>query len=183
MMFKLGGHLPDPHDASYRDFETQLRPHLSPGAGDVDLREFASKRHNQGQTGSCVAQAVVKALENLERQHLCRARGIVGSQLREEDHTNLSVMALYYLCRAKMNRVQEDCGTYVSLACDRLRGLGVCTEKAWPFDTNKLFEAPDLGALWDGSERKIRAYYRITQTGQDRVNRVIDALRANHPVV
>src|SRR5262249_58869633 len=61
--------------------------------------------------------------------------------------------------------------------------LGVCTEAAWPFDETRLREAPNLAALWDGTERKISAYYRITQTAQERVSSVIDALRAHHPVV
>jgi C1A family cysteine protease len=185
MRARVGGHLPDPPNTNFRVFETQLRPQLALGTGDVDLRDFASKRHDQRQTKSCVAQAVIKALENLERQQLCHTRHIAPSQLREEDHTNLSVLALYYLCRAAMRptEVHKDAGTYISLACARMRALGVCTEAAWPFDETRLHEAPNLAALWDGTERKISAYYRITHTAQERVSSVIDALRAKHPVV
>jgi len=128
---------------------------------------------------------VVKALENLERQQLCHERGIDPSQLSENDHRNLSVLALYYLCREKMqpSRVQEDSGTYIYLACDCLRLFGVCTETDWPYDPAKLFEAPSIMALRDAYLHKISASYRSTNTGRDRVSSVIDALRANHPVV
>jgi Papain family cysteine protease len=189
MAFTLNGHLPDPDDenalSSYWNFGAQLRPHLVPGAGDADLRPYASPRHDQGQTGSCVAQSVVKALENLERQEICRARGLLPSQLGPDDHKNLSVLALYYLCREQMqpSRVQEDSGTHPFLACDCLRRFGVCTEAEWPFDPSKLRESPSIMAMREAFMHKLSAYYRITETGQDRVQSVLDALRANHPVV
>src|SRR5215475_13535107 len=152
MAYMLGGHLPDPHDDAsmrgYWDFAA-LKPNLAPAPGDADLRPYSSPRHDQGQTGSCVAQSVVKALENLERQRLCRQRGISPSQLRPGDHHNLSVLALYYLCREKMepSRVREDSGTYISLACDCLRLFGVCTEETWSFDPSKLYDPPPIMAI------------------------------------
>ncbi len=189
MAFKLGGHLPDPDDGealgNYWDFDTQLRPHLAGSAGDADLRPYSSPRHKQANTSSCVAQSVVKALENLERQKICRDRGIDPERLGPADHQNLSVLYLYYMCRESMrpSRVHEDSGTYVSLACERLSKLGVCTEELWPFDEDKLFEAPSYTAVWNGYDHKISAYYRIKQTGTDRVQSVIEALRSSHPVV
>jgi len=189
MAYMLGGHLPDPTDdvsmKSYWDFEGQLKPHLATAPGSVDLRPYSSPRHDQGQTGSCVAQSVVKSLENLERQKLCAQQGLQPSQLGPEDHKNLSALALYYLCREKMtpSRVSEDTGTYVSLACDCLRLFGVCTEESWPFDPRKVFEAPSIMAMREAYDHKISAYYRIRSTGQDRVDNVIAALRSRHPVV
>ena len=185
MEYKIGGHLPDPDNDTYWDFEAQLRPHLTLGSGDIDLRPYSSPRHNQGQTGSCVAQAVVKALENLERQKLCHQQGIAPKDLPDDAHKNLSVLALYYLCREKMqpSRVHEDSGTYISLACDCLRLFGVCTEKTWSFDPSKLYDPPPTMAIREAYDHKISAYYRITNTGNDRVTSIIDALRAQHPVV
>lgn len=188
MAYRLGGHLPDPRDAasmqSYWDFET-LKPHLAQSPGDADLRPYSSPRRNQGQTGSCVAQSVTKALENLERQQLCRQRGIAPSQLRVEDHHNLSVLALYYLCREKTtpSQARQDNGTQISLACDCLRLFGVCTDERWPFDPARVLEAPGIMAMREAYDHKISAYYRIKTTGQDRVSDAISALRASHPVV
>lgn len=194
MAYKLGGHLPDPDDndalSSYWDFDTQLRPHLARSAGarpagDADLRPYSSPRHDQGQTGSCVAQSVVKALENLERQNICRERGVGPDRLGPQEHQNLSVLALYYLCRERMtpSRIHEDSGTYVSLACECLRQFGVCTEQSWPFDPSKVFQALSILAMREAYVHKISAYYRIKRTGSDRVQAVIEALRASHPVV
>ena len=106
MPYKLGGYQPDPPDEHYWGFETKLQAHLPEGAGSVDLRPYASPRHNQGQTGSCVAQAVVKALENLERQKKCQDLGLSPAQLRPQDHQDLSVLALYYLARERMDPPQ-----------------------------------------------------------------------------
>ena len=38
-------------------------------------------------------------------------------------------------------------------------------------------------AMREAFMHKLSAYYRITEIGQDRVQSVLDALRANHPVV
>ena len=189
MKYKLGGHVPDPADEkslqSYWNFASQLKPHLATGSGDADLRPYSSPRHDQGETGTCVAQATIKALENLERQHLCQEQGITPAQLGTDGHQNLSVLALYYLCRERMNpsQVQADSGTSPSIACECLRSFGVCTEAAWPFDVSKLFQPPSVMAMRDAYLHKVSAYYRITETGSDRVQNVIDALRGNHPVV
>src|SRR5262245_49851608 len=188
MAHALGGHLPDPHDDAsmqgYWDFAA-LKPHLAPAPGDADLRPYSSPRHDQGQTGSCVAQSVVKALENLERQQLCRKGSIKPSQLRPGDHHNLSVLALYYLCRETMqpSPVREDKGTYISPASACVRLLGVCTEEEWPFDPAKIFEAPSILAMPEAYYHNISAYYRIKTAEQDLVADVLAALRASHPVV
>jgi C1A family cysteine protease len=185
MQYKLGGYRPDPPDDRYWGFETKLKAHLPAGAGSVDLRPYASPRHNQGETGSCVAQSVTKALENLERQKICRDLGLRPEQLGPQHHQDLSVLALYYLCRERMepSQIAEDEGTFIWLACDCLRRFGVCTEQAWPFDEAQLFISPSVLAMREAYLHKISAYYRIEQTGQERVQSVIDALHARHPVV
>jgi hypothetical protein len=96
MEYKLGGYRPDPQDEEslkkHWGFEARLKAHLPSGAGSVDLRPYASPRHNQVQTNSCVAQSVIKALENLERQKKCQDLGIAPAQLGPQDHTDLSVL-------------------------------------------------------------------------------------------
>ena len=120
MPYKLGGYRPDPPDDRHWGFETRLRAHLPTAAGSVDLRPYASPRHNQGQTGSCVAQSVVKALENLERQKICQDQGLRPEQVGPQQHQDLSVLALYYLCRERMEppEMAQDSGTFQWLACD-----------------------------------------------------------------
>lgn len=191
MAYFIGGHLGDPDDAAslagYWDYTTQLKPHLThaTSSGDVDLRPYASPRHDQGQTGSCVAQSVIKSLENLQRQHLCKQQGISPDALPMTAHQDLSVLALYYLCREQMHpsRVNQDTGTFPYLACHCLKVFGVCREKEWPYRTDRVLQSPPIMAMRDAYMHRISGYYRITETGNNRVDRVLEALRANRPVV
>lgn len=147
-----------------------------------DLRKFASPRHDQGHTSSCVAQSTVKALE-LKRimQH-----GI-------SSHVDLSRLSVYYLARELMNpsETNNDEGTYISLAADVLRRFGVCREKPsstvdksfWPFDNSKINTPPSWSSMRQAYLHKISAWYKIYSKGQNRVGDVIHALASGSPVV
>jgi C1A family cysteine protease len=177
MDVKLGGYLPDPDRDDYWGFEELLGSQIklaAAQAGDVDMRSFSSPRHNQRHTSSCVGQSVIKALEVLRiKKH------------GHEDHKDLSVMAVYYLARELMSpqRHHIDGGTYISLACDVLKRFGVPTEESWPFNPGKINDNIPIMAMRDARLHKIHSYYRIKSRGDDRVENVVKALRAGHPVV
>jgi C1A family cysteine protease len=139
-----------------------------------DLREFASPRHNQSHSGSCVAQSVVKALE-LKR---IQSFGI-------NSHVDLSRLAVYYLAREMMkpSEINQDRGTHISLAAEVLKKFGVCEEKIWPFDLTKLFTPPPWSAMRRAFLHKISEHYRIDSSGNDRIQDVIFALSNDCPVV
>ncbi|MHC4779992.1 MAG: hypothetical protein ACYTFG_15580, partial [Planctomycetota bacterium] len=60
----VDGFIPEPDSDKHWSFEEKLAAKMvAKETGDVDLREFSSARHDQKKTGSCVANAVVKALE------------------------------------------------------------------------------------------------------------------------
>lgn len=176
--FKVGGHLADPANSKYRNFDTIKGILTSSGSGDADLRMYSSEVHNQRQSGSCVANAVAKALEIKERFEK-------ASKGEEMSHTDISRLHLYFLSR-EMHRSQgEDNGTHISICCDVLTRFGIVPEKYWPFDLNKLFVPPSWKAMRHSYSNKLglSGYYRIESSGESRVADVIKALRANHPVV
>lgn len=177
--YKVNGWLPDPDNDQYWPFDT-LKGTLKASGKSVDLRPYSSAVHNQKKTGSCVANAVVKALEIKERFH-------AAEQGKPLAHTDISRMHLYYLCREMMNpsMTQQDSGTYISLCCEVLHRFGIAPESAWPFDVNKLYTPPNWKAMRLAYSHKMNlsAYYRITSRGDTRTEDVIKALRANHPVV
>jgi hypothetical protein len=74
-------------------------------------------------------------------------------------------------------------GTYIRLAFDVLHHFGICLEKYWPYDQSKWDQLPSLIAMRKATSRKIKAYYRITETGKDRSPALLKALQANHPIV
>lgn len=158
-------------------FSVALKPQLAGySAQTSDLRLFASPRHNQKATSTCVAQSVIKALE-LKRIQKYGATS----------HVDLSRLALYYLARELMHppETDQDKGTYVSLAADALRRFGVCEEALWPFATDlaAVCKSPSWTAMRRAYVHKISSYHRITSTGTARVDEVILALASGNPVV
>ncbi|MEP1144299.1 MAG: C1 family peptidase [Henriciella sp.] len=95
----------------------------------VDLRQFCSPVEDQGRTQSCVANAVVAALE-LQQIKAGMA------------HTDLSRLFLYYNARKLLNMHQKDGGTTMLKAMAALLAYGCCEEKLWPFDPAAINREP-----------------------------------------
>lgn len=121
---RLGGYRREvvkPHHWNNELVRPKLKA-LSPSStdlGDIDLRPHTSPRHNQRSLGSCVAQAVVKALE---------IKRIIKHG--KENHVDLSTLMVYYLARNLMDPKEThlDSGTYISHACDAIRRYGVAED-------------------------------------------------------
>lgn len=178
---KLGGYLPEDikekHWKNARVLGALKALHAPDGGlglGDVDLREHTSPRHSQRALGSCVAQALVKALEIKRIQKEGRSA-----------HVDLSTLHLYYMARELMIPPQThvDGGTMISLACDALKRFGVCEEKSWPYVESKHHIAPPWFAAREGYLHRIKAFYRITGQGTDRLEGILLHLHAGNPVV
>jgi len=171
---KLDGYMPEPMKDGQWSFEAALKGRLEDGTEDVNLREFSSPVQNQRWTSSCVAHAVVKALE------LKRIK-----EYGRDAHVDLSILAVYYLARELQlpQTTGLDAGTYISLACDVLRRWGVCPEKDWPFNTLRVNQTPSWMAMRKAYQHKIAAFYRIKSSGDNRVESIIQALNNGNPVV
>ena len=82
----------------------------------VDLRRGCSRVEDQGQLGSCTANALVGNLEFLERK--------AGHRV-----TNLSRLFVYYNERAMEGMINDDAGAMIRDGVKSLVKLGVCSEK------------------------------------------------------
>lgn len=122
---------------------------------------------NQGNLGSCVANATADSLEIL--------LGQTGKV------TQLSRLFIYWNARVYTQDTDKDEGTYVRNAFDSLSTLGVCTEELWKYDENKVFAQPNIFSYGQANDNKINSYYRIDDT--NRLNLIDIALKAKHPVV
>lgn len=140
----------------------------------ADLRHFSMGRHSQGSTGSCVAQAICKALEIKRVQ-----------KYGADAHEDLSALFVYYMARLLIStgHTQVDSGCYIAHACKVLHTYGVCPERFWPFSVSKLHDMPPLKAVRNAYVHKINSYRRIKQEGWDRVRAVRASLVSGHPVV
>ena len=83
------------------------------------MRSKCSPVEDQGQLGSCTANALVGALEFLELKD--------GAQF-----VDLSRLFLYYNERVIEGTVDHDSGAFIRDGIKSLAKQGVCTEPEWP---------------------------------------------------
>ena len=114
----------------------------------VDLRPLCSKVENQGQLGSCTANALAGALEFLERK----------DKVSFED---VSRLFIYYDKREVEHIIQSDSGAMIRDGIKTLAKQGVCSEKKWPYIISKFRLKPTPVCYKDAANHKITSYRRI----------------------
>lgn len=175
------GYSPDPPkkagEKPDREFSSELLPLLNLSASEAsDFREHCTDT-NQRSLPACVGNATADGMEVL-------------SSLQGNPKVELSRMFIWTLARNMMDMdndgegdININSGTYVRLAFDVLVKFGICLEEYWPYDMTKWNRLPSFKAMRKATGRKLKGYYRITETGNARVERLIQALRAEHPIV
>src|SRR5438876_11929798 len=125
---KWYGWLPDLPD--HRDFfYSAIAPKLVTLPRKLDMRSKCSPVEDQGQLGSCTANALVGALEFLELKH--------GAQL-----VDLSRLFVYYNERVIEHSTKHDAGAMLRDGIKSLAGQGVCPESIWPYAIRKFAVRP-----------------------------------------
>lgn len=135
----------DPRDLLYRKIAA---PRTEPLPDHVDLREKCSPVENQGQLGSCTANALVAALEFLE---------ILNGQA----YVDLSRLFVYYNERAMEGSVNEDSGAQIRDGVKSLVQLGVCPESEWPYDVGRFTQKPTDAAYALAKDHVVTSYHRL----------------------
>lgn len=95
----------------------------------IDLRAQCSPVEDQGQTNSCVANAVVGALEMHQRK--------AGAP-----PTDLSRLFLYYNARSLAQNEAQDGGSFIHHGMAAVLAFGVCEERMWPFEPAMVTARP-----------------------------------------
>jgi C1A family cysteine protease len=114
----------------------------------VDLRAGCSPVENQGQLGSCTANALVGSLEFLEKK--------AGRTV-----TDLSRLFVYYNERAMEGTVGEDAGAMIRDGVKTLVKQGVCPEKNWPYVPGKYAVKPPAACYKEAQTHQVLSYHRI----------------------
>jgi C1A family cysteine protease len=114
----------------------------------VDLCKGCSRVENQGQLGSCTANALAGNLEFLEKKAGRRA-------------TNLSRLFIYYNERAMEGTISDDAGAMIRDGVKSLVKLGVCTERSWPYKIEKFTQKPSDACYKAASDHQVTSYHRI----------------------
>ena len=114
----------------------------------VDLRAHMTKIEDQGQTSSCVANALAGAYEYWVRRD------------SKQDY-DVSRLFMYYNARWRNGDQNEDGGSVIQLAMEALKELGACAEKTWPFEKPLLLEKPNRTAYEEASQFKIKEMQQV----------------------
>lgn len=119
--FKMGW-LPDLPDARDLMYAAPLKVSLKMPA-KVDLRSICPVVYNQGNLGSCTANALGAAFQ-------------VGQKLQKKATFMPSRLFLYYNERVMINTVLSDGGAFIRDGIKSLNKQGICQEIEWTYDDN-----------------------------------------------
>lgn len=163
--------LPDKRDRLYSAIKKQI-----PIPRKVDLRADCSPVEDQGDLGSCTAQALVA---NLEFLLLKQARvQKIQRKVEGQNYYDLSRMFVYYNERVIEDSVQEDAGAQIRDGIKTLAKQGVCREDIWPYVIKDFTNKPTPEAYADAKMRLIAKYHRIMS-----LNEMVNCLAEGYPFV
>ena len=150
------GWIPDLPD--YRD-HIYVMP-FSPAValpGSVDLRANCPSPYDQGQLGSCTANAIAGALE--------------FDRLKEglQDFTP-SRLFIYYNERSIEGTISSDSGAQIRDGIKSVHKQGACSETEWPYDISKFTAQPSASCYQDALLHRAITYQRVTRDLQHMKN-------------
>jgi C1A family cysteine protease len=121
---------------------------------------------DQGQTNSCVGNAVAAVIEQLDN--------------KDGEHTDASRLFIYWNARKLAGIEDRDMGCHIRDAIKSTVSTGVASTETWPFVSGFVNREPSREAYVDAEKKKVGAYYRI---GSNRLYELKYALGSGYPVV
>jgi C1A family cysteine protease len=116
----------------------------------VDLRSECPGVYDQGQLGSCTANAIGAAIEFDQRKQ--GVREFIPSRL-----------FIYYNERVMEGTVNEDSGAQIRDGIKSVATLGAPPEDDWPYNIDRFTEQPPKGAFEEAKRDMVSAYARVAQ--------------------
>jgi C1A family cysteine protease len=113
----------------------------------MDLRSTMSPVEDQGDLGSCTANAWAAALEHLE---------VAGGV----PYWDVSRLWIYYQERVAEGTTEQDGGAQVRTGAKILAARGYCPEALWPYDIDRFADRPPRKAYKAAQEHRISEYLR-----------------------
>jgi C1A family cysteine protease len=136
--------LPDHRDILYTAVR-KVPAKLPPAA---DLRSLCSKVEDQGELGSCTANALAGALEFLEKKDRI-------------PYIDLSRLFIYYNERVIEHTTKSDSGAMLRDGIKTLAKQGVCSETKWPYTISKFQVKPTASCYKEALTHQITSYQRL----------------------
>jgi C1A family cysteine protease len=138
--------LPDARDFMYAAPEAVLASLPT----SVDLRSECPPVYDQGQLGSCTANAIGAAFEFAQKKE----------QLADFMPSRLFI---YYNERKIEGTVDEDSGAMIRDGIKSVHKLGVCDEKLWDYDIAQFTQQPPTEAYTQAMDHQATVYRRVLQ--------------------
>lgn len=132
----------------------------------VDLRSECPAVYDQGQLGSCTANAIAAAIEfDLLKQ---KKSDFMPSRL-----------FIYYNERAIEGTVDSDSGAQIRDGIKSVGSQGDCPETSWPYDISKFADKPPQSCYDDAVQHKAVQYERTIRD----LNQMKGCLASGYPFV
>jgi C1A family cysteine protease len=132
----------------------------------VDLRSKFQKIYDQGQLGSCTANAIGAAFEFDQRKQ--GLKDFMPSRL-----------FIYYNERAIEGTVDTDSGAMIRDGIKSVAKLGVCTEKTWPYLIDQFRDKPPKPAYDEALKHQAVLYRRVLSS----LHQLQGCLADGYPIV
>jgi C1A family cysteine protease len=153
--------LPDHRDLPYAAMRMSLeRPVSLPP--QIDLRPQCPPVYDQGQLGSCTANAIGGAFHfDRRKQNL---PDFVPSRL-----------FIYYNERSMEGTIPTDSGAYIRDGIKSIATKGVCKEIDWAYDVSKFTERPPQACYTSATKYKSLSYFRLNNTSLEELKSCLAA--------
>lgn len=120
-------------------------------SAEVDLRADCPQIFNQGNLGSCTANAI-SAMDEFMQMKEKLAKIFRPSRL-----------FIYYNERDMEGTVSQDSGAQIRDGIKSIAKQGVCQEALWPYDEAKFADKPSEACFTQGKEHVAISYMRVDQ--------------------
>jgi C1A family cysteine protease len=151
---------PDFRDYRYTHYINKILP------SKVDLRDKMPKIYDQGQLGSCTANAIAGAIQY--------------DEMKEELKSTLpSRLFIYYNERAMEGSVDYDAGATIRDGIKVVHKIGYCDESMWPYNISNFTLKPSNDCYKYADNHKAIEYSRVYQNITD----IKNSLNNGFPIV
>jgi len=130
----------------------------------VDLRSKCPPIYNQGQLGSCTANAIAAAYEFDQMKE------------NEEQVFTPSRLFIYYNERAMEGTVDQDSGAQIRDGIKSINSVGISPETLWPYDISKFTDKPTDECYTDAKKHLAVEYKRVEQNLEQMKQCLIEGL-------
>lgn len=146
------GWMPDLPD--HRDLLYSAPPRITTKLpASIDLRKHCPPVYDQGQLGSCTANAIGAAIQ-------------FGQMKQKKKSFIPSRLFIYYNERVIEHSINSDNGAQIRDGIKSVNKLGVCPENMWPYDdgAKKFIQKPSVKCYSEALKNQVVSYQRLVQS-------------------